>query len=33
MNEIYPPKISSMLAKCRKTITKEDILMMESRIL
>lgn len=33
MNEIYPPKISSMLAKCRRPTTKEEIVQMEAHIL
>lgn len=32
MNEIYPPKISSMIARCKKCITKEEIIEMECKI-
>lgn len=33
MNEIYPPKITSMITKCRKHIDKEDIIALEATIL
>lgn len=33
MNEIYPPKITSMITKCRRSISKEDIIALEGSIL
>lgn len=33
MNEIYPPKISSMLARCKRTHTKEEIIAIEHYVL
>lgn len=33
MNEIYPPKIASMIARCQRMINKEEIIEMEGRII
>jgi hypothetical protein len=33
MNEIYPPKITSMIARCRATISKQEIIETEGHIL
>lgn len=33
MNEIYPPKITAMLAKCKKVIAKEEIVALEAGLL
>jgi hypothetical protein len=32
MNEIYPPKITSMIARCRKSMTRDDIISLEAKI-
>jgi len=33
MNEIYPPKITTMISKCKGFITKDEIIVMEAYIL
>lgn len=33
MNEIYPPKMSSLLSKCSRTITKQQLNEIEGQIL
>lgn len=33
MNEIYPPKIASMIARCQRMIKKEEIIEMEGKII
>jgi hypothetical protein len=33
MNEIYPPKISQLAAKCRRLVRREEVLEMEASIL
>lgn len=33
MNEIYPPKIESMIARCQRMIKKEEIIEMEGKII
>jgi hypothetical protein len=33
MNEVYPPKIISMAAKCKKVIPEEEIVELEGLIL
>ena len=33
MNEIYPPKVTQMIAKCRRFVHKDEILEMEGSIL
>lgn len=33
MNEIYPPKITSMTNKCKKNIPEEDVIAFEGVIL
>lgn len=33
MNEIYPPKMSTLIQKCSKPITKEELTIMEGWIL
>lgn len=32
MNEIYPPKISSMIARCKRSVSKEEVIALEARI-
>jgi hypothetical protein len=32
MNEIYPPKITALLSRCKNTVTKEEIIAIEARI-
>jgi hypothetical protein len=32
MNEIYPPKISSMIARCRRPPSREEVIVLEARI-
>lgn len=33
MNEIYPPKICHLMAKCKKMVTKEEIIALEGSLL
>ena len=33
MNEIYPPKISQMIAKCKRFIHKDEVVEIEGSIL
>lgn len=33
MNEIYPPKIASMITRCQRMIKKEEIIEMEGKII
>jgi hypothetical protein len=32
MNEIYPPKITALLSRCKPTVSKEEIIGIEARI-
>jgi len=33
MNEIYPPKITSMASKCKRPIPQEEVIAFEGAIL
>ncbi len=32
MNEIYPPKITALLSRCKDSVSKEEIIAIEARI-